>query len=661
MEHADSIVTGGTVITMNETFDVIRDGAVVIQDSKIIAIGASDAIARQFTADDIIQCDGQYILPGLVNAHTHVPMTLLRGLADDLRLDVWLMGYIMPTEREFVSPEFCRLGTQLACAEMIRSGITSFADMYYYEAEIAEETANAGMRGVLGQTILKFPAPDAESYEDSLAYARKFIDTWHNHPLITPAVAPHAPYSSTKELLKQSSQLAMQYDVPVLIHISETQQEEEDSSDTYGMRVVPWVKDSGLFNAKVLAAHCVHIDKGDMVTLYENDTKVAHNPTSNLKLASGIAPVHEMLENRLTVGIGTDGPASNNDLDMFEEIRLAAILAKSAANDPTVLPARQALLMATRMGAAALFLDKVTGSLEIDKYADLIVVDVDTLHTMPHFWRDPDAVYSHIVYASKSTDVRHTMCHGKWLMKYRKLLTVDVDVVLKEANRFAVQVDDFLKAHEGDVLSKLLAVGGVERSESFEVQLKARLSGDINLDALLQHPDVEVLRKVHYRQYDTYFLFDNTETGRVRYREDDKIDEKGDVQEVRARLTYTTPTKEREFNSAVLLSHSRFIAPADRPLRFYQEYFQASQTRELKKERHRWRIHFQGVLYFINVDEVVEPTLPAKFIEIKSRTWSLSDAEHKASGIVRMMKILDIAPEQIVRHDYLEMKENASQ
>jgi 5-methylthioadenosine/S-adenosylhomocysteine deaminase len=317
--------------------------------------------------------------------------------------------------------------------------------------------------------------------------------------------------------------------------------------------------------------------------------------------------------------------------------------------------------MATRMGAAALFLDKVTGSLEVGKYADLIVVDVDTLHSMPHFWRDPDAVYSHIVYASKSTDVRHTMCHGKWLMKDRELLTVDVDTVLKEANRFAIQVDAFLKAHEGDVLSKLLAVGGVERSESFEVQLKARFSGEINLDPLLQHPDVEVLRKVHYRQYDTYFLFDSTETGRVRYREDDRIDEKGDVQEVRARLTFTTPTKEHEFNSAVLLSHSRFIAPADRPLRFYQEYFQAGETRELKKERHRWRIHFQGVLYFINVDEVVNPALPGKFIEIKSRTWSLSDAEHKANGIVRMMEILGIAPEQIVRRDYLEMQETASQ
>lgn len=657
MAKVDTILTNGTVITMNEQFEVFLDGAVAIQDEKIIAVGTTQEITADYTADALIDCTGHYILPGLVNAHTHVPMTLLRGLADDLRLDVWLMGYIMPTEREFVSPEFCRLGTRLGCAEMIRSGITAFADMYYYEADIADETAKAGMRGVLGQTILKFPAPDAESYEESLEYARQFIDTWQDHPLITPAVAPHAPYSSTKELLKQSAQLAMQYDVPVLIHISETQQEEDDSFENYEMRVVPWVRSSGLLNAKVLAAHCVHINKGDMQTLYEHDTTVAHNPTSNLKLASGIAPVTEMLENRLTVGIGTDGPASNNDLDMFEEIRLAAILAKTAASDPTVLPAKQALLMATRLGAKALFIDDVTGSLEAGKLADLIVVEANTIHNLPQFRRNDDTIYSQLVYATKSTDVVHTMCHGQWLMRDRELLTIDIDSVLEEARKYAEQVDEFLIGHEGDVLSKLLAVGGLERSESFEVQVKARLPEDIVIEQLLNHHDVEVLREVRYRQYDTYFIFEDEEMGRVRYREDDKLDENGEIGEVRARLTYTMPTKEREFNSSILLSHSRFIAPADRPLRFYQEYFQAPVTRELQKERQRWRIHYQGVLYFINIDEVMEPDLPEKFIEIKARTWSLSDAEHKADGISRMLEILGISPTDFVRRDYLEMEE----
>lgn len=654
-KQVDTLLVGGMVVTMNHQFDVFPDGAVAIQDHKIIAVGPSADITTEYTAKETIDCAGHYVMPGLVNAHTHVPMTLLRGLADDLRLDVWLMGYIMPTEREFVSPEFCRLGTRLACAEMIRSGITAFADMYYYEAEIAAATAEAGMRGVLGQTILKFPAPDAESFEESLAYARRFIEEWHTHDRIVPAVAPHAPYSSTKELLKQCAQLAMEFDVPVHIHISETFQEEEDNFEEHGMRVVPWVKSTGLFNAKVLAAHCVHINKGDMTIFYEHDTTAAHCPTSNLKLASGIAPITEMLDHKVTVGIGTDGPASNNDLDMFEEIRLAAILAKTAANDPTVLPAKQALLMATRQGAEALFMGDKTGSLESGKYADVIVMKADVLHNMPQFRRDPDAVYSQIVYAGKSTDVQHVMCHGQWLMRDRELLTIDVEAALEEAREYAAKVDAFLTAHDGDVLSKLLAVGGLERSESFEVQVKAAFPEGESVQKLLDHPDVEVLREVHYMQYDTYFIFDDN-MGRVRYREDDKLDEKGDVTEVRARLTYTLPTKEREFSDTVLLSHSRFIAPADRPLRFYEEYFQSGQRTTLKKDRQRWRIHYQGVLYFVNIDRVLEPEIPGTFIEIKARTWSLSDAQHKADGIQRMMAILGLSPADTVREDYLELQ-----
>ena len=410
MEKVDVILHGSAVITMNADFDLITDGAVAVRGADIVAVGTFEEISARYEADEVVDCQGQYILPGLVNAHTHVPMTLLRGLADDLRLDVWLMGYVMPTEREFVSPEFCRLGTKLACAEQIRSGITAFADMYYYEADIAAATAEAGMRGVLGQTILKFPAPDAETYEDSLAYARKFIEEWKGHPLIIPAVAPHAPYSSTEELLQRSAELAIEFDVPVLIHIAETRQEVEDNQKWYDMRVVPWVESSGLLEAKVLAAHCVHINTAEMQTLKQHDSTVAHNPTSNLKLASGIAPVNEMLKHGLTVGIGTDGPASNNDLDMFEEVRLAAILAKTAVNDPTALPARQALLMATRQGAAALFIDDITGSLEAGKRADLIVMDSERVHNTPHFRRDPNAIYSEIVYASKSTDVAHVMC-----------------------------------------------------------------------------------------------------------------------------------------------------------------------------------------------------------------------------------------------------------
>ena len=657
MENVDVILSGGTVVTMDADFTLIYDGAIAIRDAEIVAIGGQETIKAAYSAEEVVNCEGQYILPGLVNAHTHVPMTLLRGLADDLRLDVWLMGYIMPTEREFVSPEFCRLGTKLACAEQIRSGITAFADMYYFEAEIAQATAEAGMRGVLGQTILKFPAPDANTYEDSLAYARKFIETWRNHPLITPAVAPHAPYSSTEGLLQECAALAKEFDVPVLIHIAETRQEVEDSLRDRESRVVDWVESVGLLDAKVLAAHCVHITPPEMLTIRDHDCTVAHCPTSNLKLASGIAPVTEMLSHGLTVGIGTDGPASNNDLDMIEEIRLAAILAKTDANDPTALPARQALLMATRQGAEALFMGDKTGSLEPGKLADVIVIDSERSHNLPHFRRSDEAVYSELVYATKSTDVAHVMCNGQWLMRDRELLTVDEAVLQQEARIYATKVDTFLAAHEGDILKKLLAVtAGLEQGESFEVQSKAILKDASVIERLLNHSDVQVIKHIHYRQYDTYFEFEDPNIGRVRYREDDMVNEKGDVQNVRSRLTLTMPTKENAFNSSVLLSHSRFIAPADRPLRFYREYFQPASERDLEKDRRRWHLHYQGVLFYINVDRVLKPQLGETYIEIKSRTWSALDAENKAFRIQEMLAILGIEPDDMILADYLEME-----
>lgn len=657
MEPVDCLLVGGTVVTMNRQFDIIPDGAVAIRESKIVAVGRTADLRQQYQPAEEVDCSNQYILPGLVNAHTHVPMTLLRGLADDLRLDVWLIGYCMPTEREFVTPEFCRLGAGLACAEMIRSGITTFADMYYYEKDVAQATADAGLRGVLGQTVLKFPSPDAESYEHSLDYAAQFIEKWKGHPLITPAIAPHAPYSTTQRILSECAQLAVAYDVPILIHIAETKLEQDDSVAAYGKPVVPWVEEAGLLGAKVVAAHCVHIDPGEMKILHRHNTTVAHCPTSNLKLAAGIAPVSEMLKHKLIIGIGTDGPASNNDLDMFEEVRLAAILAKTAANDPTALPAREALLMATRQGAEALYLGDVTGSLEAGKLADIITVDAGPAHNMPQFHRDPNAVYSRIVYASKSTDVRHVMCHGRWLMQDRHLLTLDEPALLKAAADYAVKVDAFLAAREKDTLRKLLAIGGLEQGESFEVQVKVRVHDDLVMDRLLKHPDVQVLKKVHYRQYDTYFVFDDPNAGRVRYREDDLMED-GEVKSVRARLTYTTPSKERAFHSAVLLSRSRFISKADRPLRFYREYFQSATVQELQKDRQRWHIYYQDVLFYVNLDELLKPAMPQRFLEIKARTWSSSDAENKADRIQEMLKILEIKPTDIIRMEYLELQDS---
>jgi 5-methylthioadenosine/S-adenosylhomocysteine deaminase len=376
---AHYLLTNAIVLTMDERMAIYEPGAIAIQDDSILAVGMQDELEQTVTADEVIDCQGKVLMPGLINAHTHAPMSLLRGLADDLRLDVWLMGYMMPVERRFVSPEFVELGTRLACAELIRSGVTCFADMYYFEGHVAQATAEAGLRAVCGQTVLKFPAPDAHDYEESLTQAREFIQQWKGHPLIIPSIAPHAAYTCTVDLLRSCASLAVEFDVPLQIHVSETASEVENIREEQDMPVVPYLKKQDIFNAKVLAAHCVHVDDGEIHTLKHHKAGVAHNPSSNLKLASGIAPVASMIDAGLNVGIGTDGPASNNDLDMFEEIRLAAFLAKSDTNDPTMLPAATALNMATRMGAQALHIGHLTGSLEIGKRADLTVLASDPL------------------------------------------------------------------------------------------------------------------------------------------------------------------------------------------------------------------------------------------------------------------------------------------
>src|SRR3990172_8731058 len=433
LQEVDVLFTNALVLTMDGELTQYESGAVAVRGESIVAVGAEAALRKTFEAKETVDCRGAVLMPGLVNAHTHVPMTLLRGLADDLRLDVWLLGYVMPVERQFVNPEFVHLGASIGCAEFIRSGITSFADMYYFESSVAEATAAAGLRAVCGQTVMRFPAPDAQSYEDSLAATREFIEKWLHHPLIVPAVSPHAPYSCTEEILRAPAALAAEFDVPLHTHISETSFEVENARRDWGMPVVPYVKKQNLFDAKVLAAHCVHIDTGEINTLKHHGAGVAHNPSSNLKLASGAAPVVEMLKVGLNVGIGTDGAASNNDLDMFEEVRLAAFLSKFHTNDPTSLPAKTALLMATRLGAQALHIGQITGSLEAGKRADLILVDIDNVHNSPHFRRDPNGAYAQIVYAAKSTDVTDVMVNGKWLMRDRKLLTLNEDELLYQA------------------------------------------------------------------------------------------------------------------------------------------------------------------------------------------------------------------------------------
>ncbi|MFL7894452.1 MAG: amidohydrolase family protein [Anaerolineales bacterium] len=653
-DKADLLLTNAIVLTMDEELHQYDPGAVAVTGDAILAVGPEREIRGAYPAQQVIDCGGKVVMPGLINAHTHVPMTLLRGLADDLRLDVWLMGYMMPVEREFVSPEFVRLGTQLACVELIRNGITCFADMYYFEEQVARATSEIGLRALCSQTVLKFPTPDAQSYEESLAEAREFIQRWKDHSLIVPSVAPHSPYTCTEEILRATSELAVEFDVPLHTHLAETETEVENSRAENGMPVIPYAKKNNIFDAKVLAAHCVHIDEGEIRTLHHHSAGVAHCPSSNLKLASGAAPVSEMLAVGLDVGIGTDGPASNNDLDMFEEIRLAAFLAKGITGDPTTVPASTALTMATRLGARAMHMDHLVGSLEAGKRADLIIVDVATLHNAPRFHRDKVNIYSQLAYATQSTDVQSVMVNGQWLMRDRELLTLDHEELITQAGEYARRIDSFLIEREKSVISKLVAIGGAMEGESFEVQVKMRTTDpDLILEAI-KGPGLEVLYSRHYHEYDVYFMFSDPDQGILRYREDEYIDENDQITNIRYRLTMIGPTREAQYDSDVLLSRSRYIAPATHSLRFYREYFNPTKEVVIEKHRLRWRVLFQGTEFYINLDRVDDPNL-GHFLEVKSRTWSRRDAEHKALVAGELMAFLSASTADTLTEDYVQI------
>ena len=651
----DRILTNATVITMDAHWQIFSPGAIAITGSTIVAVGPAADIGATYQSASTQDFSGKTIIPGLVNAHTHAPMTLLRGLADDLRLDVWLLGYMMPVERAFVNPEFCRIGTLLACAEMIRSGVTCFADMYYFEEHVAAAAAEAGMRALCSQTVMKFPTPDSASWEDGLALARTFIERWKNHELILPSVGPHAPYTCPPEVLQACSTLACEFDVPLHIHIAETAREVSENRALHNMPVVPWAKKQNVFDAKVLAAHCVHIDSGEIRTMHNNRVGIAHNPTSNLKLASGIAPVVEMLNAGLNVGIGTDGPASNNDLDMLEETRLAALLAKTANNDPTVLPARQALAMATIMGARALHIGDITGSLEPGKRADISVLDLNTLHNTPAFKREADAIYAQIIYAAKGSDICDVMVNGKWLLQARSLLTIDEAAVSARAREIARDIDNFLIEREQSVLLKLLAIGDIQQQESFEVQVKVRITDPQTVIKALQNDALTVLRHVRYRQYDTYFAFAPPESDRLRVREDVALSATGEpTTQIRYRLTLIGPAGGRNSPGSALLSRSRYIAPSNHTPRFYREYFKPAAETHVQKDRQRWQVAFRGVQFYVNIDEVRDPDL-GLFLEVKSRTWSRRDAEDKAALIDELLRLLGADLSQTVREDFPDL------
>ncbi len=644
-QPVDILLTNATVVTMNPKKDVIFAGAIAINKDTIIEVGPATALNKKYQAAKTIDCRGDIVSPGLVNAHTHVPMTLLRGLSDDLRLDVWLYGFMMPVEREFVTPEFSYLGTLLASAEMIRSGITTFCDMYYFEDQVAEAAAKAGMRAICGQTILKFPSPDASSYDDSLEYCRQFVKKWRGHPLIVPAVAPHAPYTATPEMLTACAALALEYDVPLHIHVAETAMEQENNKTEHGATVVPWLQKHNIFKPKTIAAHCVHLDDTEMITLKNTGTGVAHCPSSNLKLASGVAPVHKMLKLGLRVGIGTDGPASNNDLDMLEETRLAAFLQKGIFADPTLLPAKKAWELATSGGAEAIHMGHLIGSLETGKKADIIVINVKGTHQTPRFSHSEDTIYSQLVYAAKSTDVCHVLINGRLLMEDSALLTLDEADLHQKAIAMSEKIDTFIRTREKDLLSKLLAISsGVVPVETFEIQSKVRIDDIAAIEAKLGELNAVTINRTSVRkQYDTYFCFEDKTLGRIRYREDELTANDG-TPDVLYRISLIGPAVERVFNHSIILTRSRYSVPADKSRRFYYEYFQPDQKIEIAKTRKRYHITFRNTHFAANLDSLAD--IGRSYLEVKSRTWSAKDAEEKAQLMGELFLLLGIDPSQ---------------
>ena len=440
-EHVDLVVTNGTVVTMDAQRHVIENGAVAVRGDSIVAVGPSADIAAQYDAAKIVDARGAIVMPGLINGHAHAAMSLFRGMADDLALDDWLKKYIFPAEARNVTEDFVMWGTRLGMLEMLRGGITTYADMYYFEDAVARVTKEAGMRGVLGETILDFPAPDNKTVAQALEYTQKFIEHWKGDPLIVAAAAPHSMYTCSAKTLQEAAALARRNHAPILIHLAEAPFELQLSREKYGITPVGYLAREGILGPDVTGAHCVWVDQADIATLVQYGVGCTNNPSSNMKTAAGVSPVVDMLAAGAAVGLATDGAASNNNQDMFEEMDLAAKLQKITRMDSRALPAEQVVEMATIGGARAVHLEKLIGSLEAGKKADLIVVDTTAPHATPMY-----NVYSQLVYALKATDVRSVVIGGNMVMEDRKMLTLDETAILVKANKYKKQIEKSLEA-----------------------------------------------------------------------------------------------------------------------------------------------------------------------------------------------------------------------
>jgi 5-methylthioadenosine/S-adenosylhomocysteine deaminase len=434
--HVDLLVVGGTVVTMDAERRVIENGTVAIDGDTVVAIGPRADLETRFIPSRRLDAAGKLVLPGLINGHTHAAMTLLRGLADDASLHDWLNNYIFPAEARNVTPDFVIWGTRLADLEMIHCGATTYADMYYFEEDVARETRAAGMRGILAETIIGFPAPDNKDFDHALAYTEKFLNHWKGDPLIHAAVGPHSVYTCSKDLLTASADLARRHHAPILIHLSESKPELDESRAKYGVSPVAYLDKLGILGADVLAAHCIWVDGHDVALLARRDVGCVHNPSSNMLLASGVAPVTQMIAAGVRLGLGTDGSAGgNHDLDLMEEMPLAAALQKVTHNNPQALLAEQAFAMATIDGARALHMENQIGSLEPGKKADLVLLNLNTPDGVPLY-----NVYSQIVYSLRARDVETVVIGGRMVMENRRVLTIDEAEVLRKAREYSARV-----------------------------------------------------------------------------------------------------------------------------------------------------------------------------------------------------------------------------
>ena len=437
----DIAIVGGTVVTMDKERRVIENGAVVLRGEKIVWVGKRSEMPARMRSAQTIDATGKVVIPGLVNTHTHVPMSLFRGIADDMDLQEWLTKFIFPAEAKNVDEAFVRAGTRLGLAEMIKGGTTTYCDMYYFEDAIAGETKKAGMRAVLGETVIDFPAPDNKTWQEGIRYSERFINKWRNDPLITPAIAPHAPYTVSQEHLLEARGVSDRLRAPLVIHLAEANTETDFIQQKHqGQRPIGFVEKIGFFNDRTIAAHVIQANDAELDLLKKHNVGVAHNPQSNMKLAAGTAPVPAMLRKNINVGLGTDGAASNNDLSMWEEMDTAAKLHKLVSGDPKMLSAEEAFSMATIGGARALHMGDRIGSIEEGKLADIAIVGLDEVHQTPLY-----NIYSHLVYATKASDVRTVIIHGRIVMRDRRLLTLYESAIKRDANAYRRKIINSLK------------------------------------------------------------------------------------------------------------------------------------------------------------------------------------------------------------------------